>query len=139
MIFNNNNFMGQILNRIKDIVSAQYSSKKSSLNEINQLDELENIINDLNSSNNNFKNNHEGNPNQNPSPDIMTEARALEILELPIDARDDLIKNAYKQKMKEYHPDRVNNLGKDLQKLAELKTKEINLAYEFLKKSKNIE
>jgi len=47
-----------------------------------------------------------------------------------------MIKSAYKQRMMEYHPDKVNNLGKELQNLAENKTKEINEAYEFLKKSK---
>ncbi len=41
----------------------------------------------------------------------------------------DVIKKAYRQKMTEYHPDKVASLGKELRDLAEQKTKEINEAY----------
>jgi len=43
------------------------------------------------------------------------------------------IKTAYKKKMREYHPDRVNDLGEDIKNLAENKAKRINEAYEALK------
>jgi len=36
------------------------------------------------------------------------------------------------EKIKEYHPDRYNNLPKDFIEFAKQKTTEINLAYEFL-------
>jgi DnaJ-domain-containing protein 1 len=39
------------------------------------------------------------------------------------------VKKAYRQKMFEYHPDKVASLGKELRELAEQKTKEINSAY----------
>lgn len=44
------------------------------------------------------------------------------------------IKEAYKKKMFEYHPDRVSGLGKELYDLAEEKSKKINKAYEESKK-----
>jgi len=56
------------------------------------------------------------------------------ILELKQGASFEEIKNAYKKKMKEYHPDKVANLGKELRELAEKKAKEINDAYEKLMK-----
>lgn len=40
---------------------------------------------------------------------------------------------AYKERMKKYHPDRVSDLGEELQALAEEMTKEINAAYAFFK------
>ena len=36
--------------------------------------------------------------------------------------------------MKEYHPDKVSNMAKELQELALKRTKEINEAYEYFKK-----
>ena len=36
--------------------------------------------------------------------------------------------------LKEYHPDKVANLGKKLQDVAEKESKEINEAYEYFRK-----
>lgn len=46
------------------------------------------------------------------------------------------IKSAYRQKMREYHPDRIEsfNLGREFKELAEEKSKSINAAYAFLKR-----
>ncbi|MBT4555802.1 MAG: J domain-containing protein [Candidatus Marinimicrobia bacterium] len=44
------------------------------------------------------------------------------------------IKNSYKNKMKEYHPDKVANLGDKLKDVAEKESKLINEAYEYFKK-----
>lgn len=44
------------------------------------------------------------------------------------------IKNAYRKAINEYHPDKVASLGPELRALAEKKAKEINGAYQFLKK-----
>ena len=43
------------------------------------------------------------------------------------------IKQKYLSLIAQYHPDKVNSLGKELIELAEKKTKEINLAFEWLK------
>lgn len=52
------------------------------------------------------------------------------VLEVRPDSSDEEIKNAYRKLMKEYHPDKVANLGKELRDLAEKKAKEISEAYE---------
>lgn len=44
------------------------------------------------------------------------------------------IRAAYRARMREYHPDKVATLGKDLRDLAELKAKEVNDAYHSLLK-----
>ena len=43
----------------------------------------------------------------------------------------------YKRKIRDYHPDKVASLGKELKDLAELKSKEINSAYSYAKHFKN--
>ncbi len=52
-----------------------------------------------------------------------------EILEVSPTASVDEIQNAYKQMIKQYHPDKVATLGKEIRDLAEHKSKEINGAY----------
>jgi flagellar biosynthesis/type III secretory pathway M-ring protein FliF/YscJ len=45
----------------------------------------------------------------------------------------DEIRRAYRERMKEYHPDRVAYLGEELRELAERKAKQINMAFGELK------
>jgi DnaJ like chaperone protein len=47
------------------------------------------------------------------------------------------IKAAYRKLSMQYHPDKVSHLGEEFKKVAEEKMKEINNAYEFLKKKYN--
>lgn len=56
------------------------------------------------------------------------------VLDIAITTDLSVIKKAYRTKMNEYHPDKVSKLGIELQKLAEQKTKEINIAYETIVK-----
>ncbi|MGE0761857.1 MAG: DnaJ family molecular chaperone [Bdellovibrionales bacterium] len=58
---------------------------------------------------------------------------AYEILGIGSDASEIEISVAYKDAIKKYHPDRVANLGQELQDLAEQKCKEINGAYDLIK------
>lgn len=44
------------------------------------------------------------------------------------------IRRNYKDLIAKYHPDKVQHLGEELQRVAETKTKEINEAYEYFKK-----
>lgn len=60
---------------------------------------------------------------------------ALDILGVNASASPDEIKKAYKKLMMQYHPDKVANLGSELQALAEQKTKQINSAYRFLREA----
>ncbi len=52
-----------------------------------------------------------------------------DILEVSPNATLEEIKKAYIEKVTKYHPDKVISLGKELQLLAEEKTKQINKAY----------
>jgi DnaJ like chaperone protein len=53
------------------------------------------------------------------------------ILEVTRDAPPDQIALAYKQKISQYHPDKVDKLGPEFRELAEKKAKQINAAYKF--------
>ncbi|WMT73365.1 J domain-containing protein [Bradyrhizobium sp. Ash2021] len=57
----------------------------------------------------------------------------FEILEVQASASSEQIKKAYREQMKKYHPDRVSDLGLELQHLALVTAKEINRAYQEAK------
>lgn len=72
-------------------------------------------------------------------PDAFNEAKEdsadpYEILGVPKTASHDDIKRAYRDAVKQYHPDRVQTLGPRLQEVAKKMTVEINRAYEVLTK-----
>ncbi len=57
---------------------------------------------------------------------------AYEVLGISRSASGDAIQTAYRERMKEYHPDKVAHLGEELQKLAHVKSQEIQRAYRQL-------
>jgi preprotein translocase subunit Sec63 len=59
---------------------------------------------------------------------------AYEVLEVPENASLEDIEQAYRRKISEYHPDKVSNAAPELQALAERRAREINAAYDELKK-----
>lgn len=67
-------------------------------------------------------------PSPEASPETVFELRPGQKF-----TQDDL-KAKYRELLKQSHPDRVASMGPDFRKLAEKKTKEINEAYEKLKK-----
>ena len=71
-------------------------------------------------------------------PGEQSDAVYLTILGLPANATGTQIKEAYKKMISQYHPDRVATLGAELQELASKKTKEINEAYQVLKKRRGM-
>lgn len=56
------------------------------------------------------------------------------ILGVPSSASDAEIEQAYRRMISEYHPDRVSNAAKEIRALAEKRAREINGAYEEIKR-----
>ncbi len=52
------------------------------------------------------------------------------VLEIAPDAGIDEIREAYRRLISQYHPDKVAALGRELQELAEAKSKDITTAYQ---------
>ena len=55
----------------------------------------------------------------------------FEVLGVPPTASIDEIKAAFRERARQYHPDRVEGLGPELREIAEKKMKQLNGAYEF--------
>ena len=53
------------------------------------------------------------------------------VLEVSQGASKEQIAKAYKEKISQYHPDKVAKMGREIRELAELKSKEINAAYDY--------
>ena len=62
-------------------------------------------------------------------------SKAYETLGIAPGATMKEIKKAYQALIQKYHPDRVADMGPELKDVAEKRTKEINAAYEELKRS----
>ncbi len=63
---------------------------------------------------------------------------AYKVLGIEKSATDAEVKKAYRAKAVEYHPDKVSNLGEDIQKSAKEKFQKLNQAYEKIKKERGI-
>ena len=58
------------------------------------------------------------------------------VLDVPVTATMEEIQKAYRRKIMQYHPDRVEALGPEFKKLAESRTREINRAYETARRAR---
>lgn len=71
-------------------------------------------------------------PKQRAMPEEVK--RAFRIFELNVNVTFAEVKAKYRKYMTEYHPDKVAHLGADLKKLAEVKSKEYNAAYNVIQR-----
>ena len=72
-------------------------------------------------------------PAQSRKNDLPSEVKgAFTVLELDETATFDAVRQAHREMIKSYHPDKVAHLGSDLQRLAEVKTKLINASLRIL-------
>lgn len=71
--------------------------------------------------------------NNDPHYEEMSFEMSFEILEIEYPANQDQIKQAYKVKISEYHPDKVALLGEKLKQVAEYESRRINAAYRILR------
>lgn len=72
-------------------------------------------------------------PLQRPGKPLPSEVKgALTVLNLDENANYEAIRQAHRDLVKSYHPDKVAHLGPDLQRLAEVKTKLINSSFRIL-------
>ncbi|MBI5557911.1 MAG: DnaJ domain-containing protein [Deltaproteobacteria bacterium] len=68
---------------------------------------------------------------------VYQERNYYDVLGLNSDANFEEIKKAYRKLSMKYHPDKVGHLGEEFKGVAEEKMKEINAAYQHLKKKFN--
>lgn len=62
----------------------------------------------------------------------------FKILEIERTASDEELKKAYRRMAMKFHPDKVSNLGEDVQNAAKEKFQRVNQAYENIKKERKI-
>lgn len=122
--------MGQIFNRIKNIANSYVNDQSTDFTYILQEDddELKRIIDNLDSESKNHTNTNYKNFSSNKNH--------YELLGVNINSTKEEVYVAYKNLLKQYHPDKVANMGVEIQELAQLKTKEINLAFQKIKEEK---
>jgi len=131
--------MGQIFDRLSGILKSGITTDTPNLAEFmlkNEDDELRSIIDDLNNKK------KEQNYSKKDFEDKYSKVnvgidQAYQILKIDSATSNDDIKIAYKNRIKEYHPDKVSTMGEEIQSVARIKTQQINEAYSLLKKIKN--
>lgn len=69
---------------------------------------------------------------------VQDSGYAYKILEIEPTATDEEIKKAYRRMAMKYHPDKLGNMGEDIQHAAQEKFKKVNEAYQTIKKERNI-
>ncbi len=75
----------------------------------------------------------EATPKASQAPDIQQEKRYCNILGLSGKVTDETIKKAYRKRIAEYHPDKVQHMAPEIRKLAQERTAELTEAYAYFK------
>jgi len=69
---------------------------------------------------------------------IQSTDYAYKILEIEPTATDEELKKAYRRMAMKYHPDKLTTMGEEIQKAAQEKFRNVNAAYEAIKKERNV-
>lgn len=69
-----------------------------------------------------------------PEPSAGGSTDPHDILGVPRGSSGDAIRKAYQERIRKYHPDYLENMAPELRELAEERTKQINQAYETLRR-----
>ena len=75
-----------------------------------------------------------GSPKPAHPPTGTSKASPHDVLGVQPDASHEEIRKAYQKRIHQYHPDKIAAMAPELRALAEKRTKEINAAYEQLKR-----
>ncbi|WP_322046623.1 J domain-containing protein [Paraburkholderia sp. J67] len=75
----------------------------------------------------------EFNPQSEPA-DVDPIEEACSVLQLTRPFTTEQLRAAYRQRMSQYHPDKVSSLAPEFRELAEAKSKEINRAFDLLER-----
>lgn len=129
--------MGQIFNRIKRITQSYLHDKTEahagSASLENEDEELKRIFEELS---NEAESSHKQKERNTGHGDKLSPDQAFSILGVKMDSTNQEIKAAYKKKVMEYHPDRVQTLGEEIKELAARKIKQVNEAYKMIKEQR---
>jgi DnaJ-domain-containing protein 1 len=128
--------MKQIFERIKRIIKSNLN-EYSLFNEFEyvDLDESEDLKRQIDEA---FQKKSNIKIDEDDALKNLTLSDAYKILEVEPNASIEEIRKAYKAKVKQYHPDLVQNLGRELQELANRKLLEINYAFNLILKQREM-
>ena len=128
--------MKQIFERIKRIIKSNLN-EYTSINEFVyvDLDESEDLKRQIDEA---FQKKSNIKIDEDDALKNLTLSDAYKILEVEPNASIEEIKKAYKAKVKQYHPDLVQNLGREIQELANRKLLEINYAFNLILKQREM-
>jgi len=128
--------MKQIFERIKRIIKSNLN-EYSLFNEFEyvDLDESEDLKRQIDEA---FQKKSNIKIDEDDALKNLTLSDAYKILEVEPKASIEEIKKAYKAKVKQYHPDLVQNLGREIQELANRKLLEINYAFNLILKQREM-
>lgn len=132
--------MGQIFDRLKNISSSYINESKFVDSNIfdDEDEELKRIIDNLDKKKSNSNNNSTNNDGNYSKRETFTSTNKsiYDTIGVKNNSSKEEIYVAYKNLLKQYHPDKVASLGKEIQEVAISKTKEINSAFQQIKKER---
>jgi DnaJ-domain-containing protein 1 len=77
-------------------------------------------------------------PERPPPPPAPGPADPYAVLGIDSRASDEELETAYRRRMSEYHPDRVANAAPEIREIADQRSREINQAYDQIKRQRGL-